>query len=614
MIGFNIFPQSGTKAVLKALDRSLAIIEFDPTGKVLSANENFCRALGYSLSEIKGQHHSMFVDPDYVRKPEYKAFWAKLGRGEFDASEYKRIGKGGRDVWIQASYNPVMNSSGAVQKVVKIATDITAEKLRNAEFEGKINAISRVQGIIEFTPSGEVIYANENFLNVLGYRLEEIAGRHHRLFVEPSYAQSSDYQDFWKKLNSGEYVAAEFKRIGKDGKEVWIQASYNPIFDLNNKITKITKFATDVTERVRAVNEIGSGLEQLANSNLESRIEKAFIPAFEKLRFDFNSAIDKLRLTMLQVSEGVNAIHSGTQEISTAADDLSRRTEQQAASLEETAAALNEITTAAKNAAEGATHARDVVAAADEDAKKSAVVVRQAVDAIDTIAKSSQQIGQIIGVIDEIAFQTNLLALNAGVEAARAGDAGRGFAVVASEVRALAQRSAEAAKEIKGLILASSTQVEHGVKLVNETGKSLERIMGQVSEITTIVSQIAAGAKEQSVGLGEVNTAITQMDQVTQQNAAMVEETTAASHSLSQETEQLAALVGQFQTGQANSKDTTRRELKRTPPHAFRPGVKKTTASGMRAEMRKAASRTGAMAMIVNGAPIATGEDGWTEF
>lgn len=614
MIGLKVFSRSETGAVLKALDRSLAIIEFDPNGKILSANENFCRALGYSLSEMKGQHHSIFVDPDYVRSPEYKAFWAKLGRGEFDASEYKRIGKGGRDVWIQASYNPVLNSRGAVQKVVKVATDITVEKLRNTEFEGKLNAISRVQGIIEFTPSGEVITANENFLNVLGYRLEEIKGQHHRLFVEPSYAQSSDYQDFWRKLNSGEYVAAEFKRIGKRGKEVWIQASYNPIFDLNNKVTKITKFATDITERVRAVNEIGAGLERLANSDLETRIEKAFIPAFEKLRSDFNTALDKLRLTMLQVSEGVNAIHSGTQEISTAADDLSRRTEQQAASLEETAAALNEITTAAKNAAEGATHARDVVAVADEDAKKSAVVVRQAVEAIDTIAKSSQQIGQIIGVIDEIAFQTNLLALNAGVEAARAGDAGRGFAVVASEVRALAQRSAEAAKEIKGLILASSTQVEHGVKLVNETGKSLDRIMGQVSEITTIVSQIAVGAKEQSVGLGEVNMAITQMDQVTQQNAAMVEETTAASHSLSQETEQLAQLVGQFRTGQTNSKDSVRRELKKAAPHAFRPGPKKTATSGARADVRKPASRAGNMAMVVNGAPMSTGEDGWTEF
>ena len=202
-----------------------------------------------------------------------------------------------------------------------------------------------------------------------------------------------------------------------------------------------------------------------------------------------------------------------------------------------------------KKSAEGASHARQVVAAADEDAKKSAVVVRQAVEAMDAIAKSAQQIGQIIGVIDEIAFQTNLLALNAGVEAARAGDAGRGFAVVASEVRALAQRSAEAAKEIKALISTSTTQVDHGVKLVAETGKSLERIMAQVAEINDVVAEIAAGAQEQATALDEVNTAINQMDQVTQQNAAMVEQSTAASHSLSQETEQLSGLVGQFQVG-----------------------------------------------------------------
>jgi methyl-accepting chemotaxis protein len=497
-----------------------------------------------------------------------------------------------------------------------VATDITAEKLKNAEFEGKINAISRVQGIIEFTPGGEVITANENFLNLLGYRLDEIKGQHHRLFVEPSYAQSSEYQEFWRKLNAGEYIAAEFKRIGKGRKEVWIQASYNPIFDLNNKVMKITKFATDITERVRAVNEIGAGLERLANNNLEIRIEKAFIPAFEKLRSDFNLALEKMQSTLLQITDSTNAIHSGTQEISSAADDLSRRTEPQAASLEETAAALNEITTTAKKASEGATHAREVVAAADEDAKKSAVVVRQAVEAIDTIAKSSQQISQIIGVIDEIAFQTNLLALNAGVEAARAGDAGRGFAVVASEVRALAQRSAEAAKEIKGLILASSTQVENGVKLVNETGKSLERIMGQVSEITTIVAQIATGAKEQSIGLGEVNTAITQMDQVTQQNAAMVEQTTAASHSLTEETEQLSGLIGQFQIGQVGGKYSMRRELQKTAPHAFRPGPKATPANGARAETRKPASRPvrSAAKAVVNGGSVGTGEDAWQEF
>ena len=232
-----------------------------------------------------------------------------------------------------------------------------------------------------------------------------------------------------------------------------------------------------------------------------------------------------------------------------------------------------------KKSAEGASHAREVVAAADEDAKKSAVVVRQAVEAMDAIAKSAQQISQIIGVIDEIAFQTNLLALNAGVEAARAGDAGRGFAVVASEVRALAQRSAEAAKEIKGLISASTTQVDHGVKLVAETGKSLERIMAQVAEINDVVGDIAAGAKEQATGLDEVNTAINQMDQVTQQNAAMVEESTAASHSLSQETAQLSELVGQFQVGRANGDDTMRRELQKVAPHAFRQPAK---ASGAR--------------------------------
>ncbi len=524
MLGHNMLFGSDSQAILNALSRSLATIEFDPSGKILSANDNFCNALGYSLAEIKGQHHSMFVDADYARSQDYKDFWAKLNRGQFDAREYKRIGKGGREVWIQASYNPVVNSKGVVQKVVKVATVITEEKLKSAEFEGKLKAISRVQGIIEFTPGGEVITANENFLSVIGYRLDEIKGQHHRMFVEPAYAQSSDYQEFWRKLNNGEFVAAEFKRIGKGGKEVWIQASYNPIFDLNNKVMKVVKFATDVTERVRAVNEIAAALSQLAENNLERRIDKAFIPAFEPLRLDFNRSVEKLQSTLVLIAESTGALEFGAQEISIAADDLSRRTEQQAASLEETAAALGEITATVKQSAEGATHARQVVAAADENAKKSALVMRQAVEAMDAISKSAGQIGQIIGVIDEIAFQTNLLALNAGVEAARAGDAGRGFAVVASEVRALAQRSAEAAKEIKSLISASSAQVDQGVKLVAETGSSLEQIKVQVAEINGIVGEIAAGAQEQATGLEQVNTAVSQMDQVTQQNAAMVEE------------------------------------------------------------------------------------------
>ena len=568
MFGIEV-SSSDSKAVLDALGRSLAIIEFEPDGKIIAANENFCKAMGYELAEIKGQHHRMFVEPDYGRSSEYRDFWAKLGRGEFDAREYKRLGKGGKEVWIQASYNPVLNGRGKVVKVVKAATDVTSEKLRTAEFAGKLNAISRAQAVIEFTPSGEIIVANDNFLNALGYRLEEIKGQHHRMFVEPAYAHSADYREFWRQLNAGEFIAAEFKRFGKGGKEVWIQASYNPIFDMNNKVVKVVKFATDVTERVVAVNEIAAGLSRLADQDLEHQIDRQFHPSFEKLRADFNRSVEKLRSAMLRIAESTGTIGSGAQEIATASDDLSKRTEQQAASLEETAAALDEITSAVKKSAEGAAHARQVVASADEDAKKSALVVRQAVEAMDAIAKSAQQISQIIGVIDEIAFQTNLLALNAGVEAARAGDAGRGFAVVASEVRALAQRSAEAAKEIKGLISSSTAQVDGGVRLVAETGKSLERIMTQVADINGVISDIASGAQEQATGLQQVNTAINQMDQVTQQNAAMVEETTAASHSLSEETAQLVDLVGEFQVGGAKADLTIRHELRRVASHAL---------------------------------------------
>src|SRR5208282_4346962 len=390
----------------------------------------------------------------------------------------------------------------------------------------------------------------ENFLNVFGYRLDEVQGQHHRMFVEPAYAQSADYQEFWRKLDRGEFVADEFKRIGKGGKEVWIQASYNPIFDLNKRVVKVVKFATDVTGRVNAVNAIATGLSHLAEGDLKTRIDVDFIPSLDRLRVDFNASIEALEHSMVAISGSTQTIRTGIGEISTAADDLSRRSEQQASSLEETAAALEEITVTVKKTADGANHASDVVSAAKVDADKSGAVVREATAAMSGIEKSSNQISQIIGVIDEIAFQTNLLALNAGVEAARAGDAGRGFAVVASEVRALAQRSAEAAKEIKGLISASTAQVEQGVTLVTQTGKALERIVAQVVEINNVITYIAASAQQQATGLQQVNTAVNEMDKVTQQNAAMVEETTAACHSLVAETEGLTQLVGRYQTRQ----------------------------------------------------------------
>ena len=600
---------SQQSATLKALNQSLAIIEFDPRGNILAANPNFCAVMGYELSEIMGQHHSMFVEAEYTRGTDYQDFWAKLRRGDCDAREYKRLGKGGREIWIQASYNPVKNSRGVVTKVVKQATEITDGKLKSAEVDAKLDAISRTQAIIEFNPKGEVITANENFLKALGYHLDEIKGQHHRLFVEPSYAQSMEYSEFWSKLNGGHHIVGEFKRIGKGGRDVWIQASYNPVFDLNGKVMKVVKFATDVSSRVQAFSEIGSALEQLAAGDLTCRLEATMPAAYEKLRADLNAAMAQLQDSMLAIVGNVGGIRSGTGEISQAADDLSRRTEQQAASLEQTAAALDEITATVRRTAEGAKQARESVIKTKSDAEHSGDIVRQAVAAMSGIEQSSRQIGQIISVIDEIAFQTNLLALNAGVEAARAGDAGRGFAVVASEVRALAQRSAEAAKEIKALISTSAQQVVSGVKLVGQTGEALTRIVSQVTEINNVVGEIANAAQEQATGLAEVNTAVNQMDQVTQQNAAMVEQSTAASHALAQETDELARLAGRFQLGEGESNAPASnveplRRLAKPAPRQVKPATAlKVVANGGRG--RDATAR--------KAAPAAAAE-GWQEF
>ena len=328
-----------------------------------------------------------------------------------------------------------------------------------------------------------------------------------------------------------------------------------------------TERAATAAEQAEVVDGLALGLERLAAGDMTFRLNAVFAPAYENLRADFNRAMEQMQQTLREVAANATGVRSGAAEITQASDDLSRRTEQQAASLEETAAALDEITATVRKTAEGANAARDAVGVARGDAERSGVVVSDAVAAMSEIESSARQISQIIGVIDEIAFQTNLLALNAGVEAARAGDAGRGFAVVASEVRALAQRSAEAAKEIKALISASSQQVERGVGLVGETGKVLERILTQVTAISTVVTEIAASAQEQATGLQEVNTAINQMDQVTQQNAAMVEQATAASHALAGESEALNRLIGRFELGEGAAAAPAPRRTPAAPRH-----------------------------------------------
>jgi methyl-accepting chemotaxis protein len=328
--------------------------------------------------------------------------------------------------------------------------------------------------------------------------------------------------------------------------------------------------ATSAKEQAEVVAAIGLGLEHLTAGDLTFHIKDAFPPEYETLRKNFNAAMAQLQATLKTVVGRTHALRSGGAEITQASDDLAKRTEQQAASLEETAAALHQITATVKKTADGAIEARNVVALAKQDAEKSGAVVRDAVGAMTRIEQSSGQIGQIIGVIDEIAFQTNLLALNAGVEAARAGDSGKGFAVVASEVRALAQRSAQAAKEIKTLITASTDQVAQGVDLVGQTGHALARIAEQIAQINGVVAEIAASAQEQATGLHQVNAAVNQMDQVTQQNAAMVEQASAAAHTLREETDGLSELVAQFRVGAAAPVAATPRPAPRksNPVHA----------------------------------------------
>ena len=617
------FGNGNSAAVISALSKSQAMIEFDLDGNILTANENFCRALGYDLSEIKGKHHRMFVDPAEVASPDYAAFWAKLKRGEFDSRQYKRIGKGGKEIWIEASYNPVF-AGGKPFKVVKLATDITAAKLKSAEDAGKLTALSRAQAIIEFTPAGQVITANQNFCDVLGYRLEEIVGKNHSLFVEPAYAASPDYQAFWEQLRAGKFQAAEFVRYGKGGKRAVINASYNPIFDEKGKVAKVVKFATDVTTRVENVDQLAGALKSMSEGDLTKTITTPFLPTLEKLRVDYNEASSKLRGTLQTISQNAGAIAAASQEIQSASNDLSKRTEQQAASVEETAAALEQITTAVSDSSRRAGEAGQLVSSTKADAEKSGLVVKNAITAMGAIENSSKEISNIIGVIDDIAFQTNLLALNAGVEAARAGDAGKGFAVVAQEVRELAQRSANAAKEIKALINTSSEQVKNGVSLVGQTGLALDEIVVRVADINRNVAAIVESAREQSTGLQEINTAVNQMDQGTQKNAAMVEETNAASHTLVSEVSALSGRLGQFNlgSGAAQVRPASHAPQSRTAPQPApaRPNVSARTPAPVTSHARPAASPARALgnklaAAFSSAAPAQVSSGGnWEEF
>ena len=426
-----------------------------------------------------------------------------------------------------------------------------------AEVKGITDAIGKSQAAIEFNLDGTIITANENFSRTMGYRLDEITGRHHRMFCAPAYTQSPEYQTLWAKLGRGEFDAGVYPRVRKDGKEIWIQASYNPILDPNGKVYKVVKFATDITaqksaqvEMERLVAESQTVLGKLAANDLTQSMMGVYQGDLEKVKTSINDALGNLTRTITTVREAVEAVSTGSEEITKGNEDLSQRTSEQASALEETSASMEEMTSTVKQNADNAKQANQLAIAARDTADKGGAVTKKAVDAMGEINKSSKKIADIITVIDEIAFQTNLLALNAAVEAARAGEHGRGFAVVAAEVRNLAQRSAMAAKEIKGLINESIQRVTDGSELVNQSGKTLEEIVNAVKRVTDIIAEISAASQEQASGIDQVNKAIMSMDETTQQNAALVEETTSAAQSMKEQAKELMRQIEVFKVAQ----------------------------------------------------------------
>jgi methyl-accepting chemotaxis protein len=530
-------------AQVDAISKSQAVIEFKMDGTIVTANQNFLHAMGYQLSEIAGKHHSMFVPPGLRDGAEYRAFWADLNLGKYRVGEFKRIGKGGREIWILASYTPILGAGGKPIKVVKFASDITAQKIRSMEDAGKIAAVSRAQAVIEFNLDGTIVTANDNFLKVLGYPLSEIQGKHHSMFVSPSERDSAVYREFWQGLNRGELRSGEFKRIGKGGKEVWILASYNPILDETGKPFKVVKFASDVTEqKLKAADSFGQieaiGKSQAviefgmdgnilsANENflktlgyslseIKGKHHSMFVSPSERDNAEYRDFWAKLNRGEFQSGE-YKRIGKGAKEVWIQASynpilDLNGKPfkvvkyasevtaqviarlqgekvrgmmDQVAAGAEELNASVREISQAMSKSKSTASTAVDRVEAADQQAQR-----------LSAAADSMRSIVQLIG---DITGQINLLALNATIESARAGEAGRGFAVVAAEVKNLANQAKQATDKIE-------QEIGNLNGISGDVVGALGSIKKAILDVSEFVTSTAAAVEEQSAVTDEMS-------------------------------------------------------------------------------------------------------------
>ena len=543
---FNRKLQNDAQAVLTALNRSQAVIEFKPDGTIITANQNFLNALGYSLAEIQGKHHGMFVAPEERDSAAYRSFWEALRRGEFQAAEFRRVAKGGREIWIEASYNPVLDAAGKPVKIVKFATEVTERKMRSLSDQSQIAAAHRSQAVIQFNLDGTIVSANQNFLGAMGYALEEIQGKHHRIFMPPDQRDSSEYRGFWQALNRGEFQAGEYKRIAKDGREVWILASYNPILDSNGKPRGVVKFATDITadklkkadlagqieaiEKSQAVIEFAmDGTIIRANDNflnamgytladIRGRHHAMFVENGERESAAYREFWAALNRGEYQAGEFKRVGRGGKEvyiqasynpildlngkpfKVVKYASDVTRQVlvrignERVRGMMESVAAGSEELNASVREISEAMSKSRDTAIAAVE---KVADADAQA----HRLSEASQAMGGIVDLINNITGQINLLALNATIESARAGEAGRGFAVVASEVKSLAGQARQATDKI-GTEISSLNGISDGVVV------ALTSIKQSISDLNEYVTSTAAAIEEQSTVTSEMSTSM----------------------------------------------------------------------------------------------------------